>query len=90
MMGMLNSLRRFFIPALSPAMFNVATIVVRVHARAGDATHRLATDRRHRDRYTARRRSDRWRMQWPVLRREGWRYQPSLDSRDPDCGKCCG
>ena len=27
MMGMLNSLRRFFIPALSPAMFNVATIV---------------------------------------------------------------
>src|SRR5262245_21814209 len=27
MMGMLNSLRRFFIPALAPAMFNVATIV---------------------------------------------------------------
>ncbi len=27
MMGMLNSLHRFFIPALSPAMFNVATIV---------------------------------------------------------------
>ena len=27
MMGMLNSLRRFFIPALSPAMFNVATIL---------------------------------------------------------------
>src|SRR5215212_6077909 len=26
MMGMLNSLRRFFIPALSPAMFNIATI----------------------------------------------------------------
>src|SRR5207237_2558248 len=26
MMGMLNSLRRFFVPALSPAMFNVATI----------------------------------------------------------------
>ena len=22
-------------------------------------------------------------LQWPVLRREGWRYQPSLDSRDP-------
>ena len=28
-MGMLNSLHHFFIPALSPAMFNVATIVVR-------------------------------------------------------------
>ena len=27
MMGMLNSLHRFFVPALSPAMFNVATIV---------------------------------------------------------------
>src|SRR4030095_12855761 len=27
MMGMLNSLHRFFIPALSPAMFNIATIV---------------------------------------------------------------
>ncbi len=26
MMGMLNSLHRFFIPALAPAMFNVATI----------------------------------------------------------------
>jgi hypothetical protein len=28
MMGMLNALHRFFIPALSPAMFNVATISV--------------------------------------------------------------
>ena len=27
-MGMLNSLRRFFMPALSPAMFNVAAILV--------------------------------------------------------------
>src|SRR5436190_2824741 len=27
LMGMLNALHRFFIPALSPAMFNVATIV---------------------------------------------------------------
>ena len=27
MMGMLNALHRFFIPALSPAMFNVATIL---------------------------------------------------------------
>ena len=29
-MGMLNSLGHFFIPALSPAMFNVATIVIAV------------------------------------------------------------
>jgi putative peptidoglycan lipid II flippase len=27
MMGMLNSLHRFFVPALAPAMFNIATIV---------------------------------------------------------------
>src|SRR5262249_39268497 len=27
MMGMLNALRRFFIPAMSPAMFNVATLL---------------------------------------------------------------
>ena len=27
LMGMLNSLHHFFIPALSPAMFNVATIL---------------------------------------------------------------
>ena len=30
LMGMLNALHRFFIPALSPAMFNVATIVCAV------------------------------------------------------------
>ena len=30
MMGMLNSLHRFFIPSLSPAMFNVATILCAV------------------------------------------------------------
>ena len=35
MMGMLNSLHHYFVPALSPAMFNVATIVVRAGARAG-------------------------------------------------------
>ena len=36
LMGMLNSLGHFFIPALSPAMFNVATIVHcrRVHPAA--------------------------------------------------------
>ena len=32
-MGMLNSLHHYFVPALSPAMFNIATIVVRVRAR---------------------------------------------------------
>ena len=36
-MGMLNSLHHFFIPALSPAMFNVADDHLRVRARAVDA-----------------------------------------------------
>ena len=36
-MGMLNSLHHFFIPALSPAMFNVADDRLRVRARAADA-----------------------------------------------------
>ena len=60
LMGMLNSLHRFFIPALSPAMFNVATIVcalllVPVMPRVGSAA-----DRRDRDRHADRRpRADR-------------------------------
>ena len=53
MMGMLNALGRFFIPALSPVMFNIATILSRVHARAADATARLASYRGHRDWYGA-------------------------------------
>ena len=40
MMGMLNSLRRFFIPSLSPAMFNVASILSAPPDRAGDAPFR--------------------------------------------------
>jgi putative peptidoglycan lipid II flippase len=83
MMGMLNSLRRFFIPALSPAMFNVATIlcafaVVPLMPRfglppiAGIAIGTLLGG------------LGQILLQWPVLRREGFRYQPILDFNDPD------
>jgi putative peptidoglycan lipid II flippase len=83
MMGMLNSLRRFFIPALSPAMFNVATIlsafaVVPLMPRvglppiAGIAIGTLLGG------------LGQILLQWPLLRREGFRYQPLLDFRDPD------
>ena len=54
MMGMLNSLRRFFIPSLSPAMFNVATICCDRRAGAGHAGDGLAADPGNRPRNAAR------------------------------------
>jgi putative peptidoglycan lipid II flippase len=81
-MAMLNALHRFFIPALSPAMFNVATIVCAVIAvplsprlgiepivaiAAGTLIGGLGQIF----------------LQWPALRREGFRYRPILDVRDP-------
>jgi putative peptidoglycan lipid II flippase len=82
MMGMLNSVRRFFIPALSPAMFNVATIacaigVVPLMPRvglppiAGIAIGTLIGG------------LGQVLLQWPALRREGFRYRPVLDFTDP-------
>ena len=83
MMGMLNSLHRFFIPALSPAMFNVATIVcafavvpfmpaVGLPPIAGIAIATLLGG------------MGQILVQWPSLRREGFRYRPIVDFRDPD------
>lgn len=81
-MGMLNSLHQFFIPALSPAMFNVATIVcaftlvplmplVGLPPIAAIAIGTLAGG------------VAQLAMQWPLLRREGFAYRPTLDWRDP-------
>src|SRR6185436_6511391 len=82
LMGMLNSLGHFFIPALSPAMFNVGTIVcalvlVPVAPRfavppimviaVGTLVGGLGQ----------------LLIQWPPLAREGYRYRPTLDTRDP-------
>jgi putative peptidoglycan lipid II flippase len=83
LMGMLNSLRRFFIPALSPAMFNVATIacafglvpfmpMVGLPPITGIAIGTLLGG------------LGQILLQWPALHREGFRYQPILDFRDPD------
>ncbi len=81
LMGMLNSLHKFFIPALSPAMFNVASIVCvltlvpamplvglpPVAAVAiGTVVGGIAQ----------------LAVQWPLLRREGFRYRPILDWSD--------
>ena len=80
-MGMLNSLHRFFIPALSPAMFNVVTIIctlvlvpfmpsVGLPAIAAVAIGSLLGG------------VAQLALQWPALRREGYRYRPMLDWRD--------
>jgi putative peptidoglycan lipid II flippase len=83
MMGMLNSLRRFFIPALSPAMFNVATIVcafalIPIMVRVGlPPIMAIAIG-------TLLGGVGQIALQWPVLRSEGFRYRPILDFKDPD------
>jgi putative peptidoglycan lipid II flippase len=82
MMGMLNSLRRFFIPALSPAMFNVATILCAVllvplmpYAGLPPITG-IAIG-------TVLGGLGQILLQWPTLRGEGFRYRPILDFSDP-------
>ena len=80
--GMLNSLRQFFIPAVSPAMYNVAIIlsalvlvpfapalgIAPITAVAiGSLLGGLLQIM----------------AQWPALRASGFRYQPVLDFKDP-------
>ena len=83
MMGMLNSLRRFFIPSLSPAMFNVATILcafalVPVMPRLGlPPILAIAIG-------TLLGGLGQMAIQWPALRKEGFRYRPILDFSDPE------
>jgi putative peptidoglycan lipid II flippase len=81
-MGMLNSLRRFFVPAFSPAMFNVGSIVTvltlvpvfstlgirPIYAVVFGALIGGAAQIL---------------IQLPQLRREGYRYKPILDLRHP-------
>jgi putative peptidoglycan lipid II flippase len=81
-MGMLNALRHFFIPSLSPAMFNVLSIacvvlLVPVMPLAGlppIAAIAIGTLLGGVAQFA---------MQWPTLRREGFRYQPIVDWRNP-------
>jgi putative peptidoglycan lipid II flippase len=83
MMGMLNSLHRFFIPSLSPAMFNVATILCAItlvpllREMAWPPILAIAIG-------TLAGGLGQMAIQWPVLRREGFRYRPVLDFKDPD------
>jgi putative peptidoglycan lipid II flippase len=81
LMGMLNALGHFFVPALSPAMFNVGTIVCAlafipfapqlgvapiVIVAIGTIVGGLGQ----------------LLIQLPPLGREGYRYRPTLDTRD--------
>src|SRR4029078_13336506 len=81
-MGMLNSLHHYFVPALSPAMFNIATIagvlaLVPVMPRIGlppimaVAIAALAGG------------LGQVAIQWPALRREGFRYRLTVEPRSP-------
>ena len=82
MMGMLNSLHRFFIPSLSPAMFNVASILsafaiaplmpsLGLAPIVGIAIGTLLGG------------AGQILLQWPALRREGFRYRPIVSFSDP-------
>ena len=82
MMGMLNSLRRFFVPALSPATFNVVIIasavtlvpVMRAIGQPPILAIALGTVAGGLAQVA---------IQWPALRREGFRHRWVLDARDP-------
>ncbi len=81
-MGMLNALHRFFVPALSPAMFNVGTIIctvvlvplmpsVGLPPIAAVAIGTLVGG------------FGQLGLQLPALVREGFRFRPAVDFRDP-------
>lgn len=81
-MGMLNALRWFFIPALAPAMFNLAAIAsvftlvplgVKLgwHPMVGLAVGTLVGGFAQAA------------LQWPALRKEGFRFRFQLAPRDP-------
>jgi len=81
-MGMLNSLHYYFVPALAPAMFNLATILAAFALVPFMPTFGLP-------RIAAMALAavigglGQLALQWPSLKREGFRYRPSLDVRSP-------
>jgi putative peptidoglycan lipid II flippase len=85
-MGMLNALGHFFVPALSPAMFNVATIVIAlvfvplapalgVEPIVVVAVATLVGG------------FGQLAIQWRPLRLEGYGYRPALDLADPSLAR---
>jgi len=81
LMGMLNSLGHFFVPALSPAMFNVAVVAIAVvfiplAPAFGIAPITMVAIG------TLVGGVGQLLIQWPPLRKEGFRYRPVIDLRD--------
>jgi putative peptidoglycan lipid II flippase len=80
-MGMLNSLRRFFVPAFSPAMFNVGTILCVVllvpvlRSLGVELIMAVAIG-------TLVGGLGQIAIQWPLLHREGFRYRLAFNPRD--------
>src|SRR5687767_4180839 len=80
-MGMLNALNHYFVPALSPAIFNIATIVCALvlvpvmpsFGLPGIMAIAVAVLLGGLGQVL---------VQWPALRREGFRYSPVFDPRD--------
>ncbi len=85
-MGMLNSLHRYFVPALAPATFNVAAIacaflLVPLMSLFGwPPIMAMAIS-------VILGGLGQIAIQWPSLRREGFRFRPSLDLRDAALGQ---
>jgi putative peptidoglycan lipid II flippase len=80
-MGMLNSLGHFFIPALSPAMFNVAVIVMSltlIPLAPGMGIEPITIVAIA----TLVGGLGQLAIQWPPLKREGFRYRAMLDRKD--------
>jgi putative peptidoglycan lipid II flippase len=81
-MGMLNALGHFFVPALSPAMFNVATIamvvaLIPIAPQLGIEPIVVVAAA------TIVGGLGQLAIQWRPLVQEGYSYRPSLDVRDP-------
>ena len=81
LMGMLNSLGHFFVPALSPAMYNVAIVLmslglIPIAPSLGVEPITIVAIA------TLVGGIGQLAIQWPPLRREGFRYRPVLDFRD--------
>jgi putative peptidoglycan lipid II flippase len=86
LMGMLNSLHHYFVPALAPAIFNLATIagaltlVPLMPALGWPPIMAIAIAAMVGG-------AGQVAMQWPALRGEGFRYRAVLNWRDPELRK---
>jgi putative peptidoglycan lipid II flippase len=82
-MGMANALHHFFIPAVSPAMFNVSSIVLTIALIGAMSSAGLPPITAAAIGFLVGGFAQ-WAVQWPLLHREGFRYRPLLDWRDPE------